>query len=230
MSATDGENVRVLVVDDHPAFREGVRTLLSTAPDVEVLEPYASTAEEAIQLAESLVPDVVLMDLNLAGNRNGIDATRRITGAAPSVGVLVLTMFDDADSIFAAMRAGARGYLLKGAGREDLLRAIRALSRGEAIFSPEVATRLQSFFRGDGPVRAAAFTQLTTREQEVLELLADGWQNARIAQDLHLSHKTVRNHVSNIFTKLQVETRAAAIVRARQAGVGSGSDVRPSSA
>ena len=215
--------IRVLIADDHRFYREGVRALLADARDVEVVGEAAS-GDEAIDRAEALQPDVVLMDLKMPG-LNGIEATRRVVGASPHVGVLVVTMYDDDDSVFAAMRAGARGYLLKDADQEDLLRAIQAVSRGEAIFSPAIARRLMGYFaalhaRGTGPAPAAPFPDLTAREREILALIAEGRNNAAIAARLSLSLKTVQNHVSNILSKLQVADRAQAIVRAREAGLG----------
>ena len=217
------EPIRVLIADDHRFYREGVRALLTDARDVEVVGEAAS-GDEAIAGAEVLQPDVVLRDLKMPG-LNGIEATRRVVGASPHVGVLVVTMYDDDDSVFAAMRAGARGYLLKDADQEDLLRAIQAVSRGEAIFSPAIARRLMGYFAalhaGAGSAGAAApFPDLTTREREILALIAEGRNNAAIAARLSLSLKTVQNHVSNILSKLQVADRAQAIVRAREAGLG----------
>jgi DNA-binding NarL/FixJ family response regulator len=210
------EPLRVLVADDHPLFRDGLRTMLAAASDIEMAGE-AATGPEAVELALALQPDVVVMDLQLP-ELNGIEATRRITEASPHVGVLVLTMFEDDDSVFAAMRAGARGYLVKGSDHEETLRAVRAVGAGEAIFGPAVAQRLVSYFSAAG--RPQAFPELTAREREVLELIANGESNAAIARRLVLSQKTIRNHVSNIFTKLRVADRAQAIVRAREAGLG----------
>ncbi len=214
------ENIRVLIADDHRLFREGVRSLLASLAHVEVVGE-AATGEEAITLASSTQPDVVLMDIQMPG-LNGIEATRRILTASPRAGIIVLTMYDDDDSVFAAMRAGARGYLLKGADQSELVRAITAVSNGEALFSPAIAKRLIAFFTGLRKETAAqiAFPDLTDREREVLDLIAQGLNNTEIAQRLYLSGKTVRNHVSNIFSKLQVADRAQAIVRAREAGLG----------
>ncbi len=210
--------IRVLIADDHPVFRFGLRALLAGEPDIEIVGE-ATTGQEAVTLALQHRPDVVLMDLNMPG-LNGMDATRRIRAQAPEVAVLVVTMFDD-DSVFAAMRAGARGYLLKGAEAEETLRAIRAIAHGEAIFSPAVADRIMTYFAqmAHHPAQAA-FPELTDREREVLVLIAKGLTNRAIAERLMLSEKTVRNHVSNIFAKLQVADRAEAISRAREAGLG----------
>ncbi len=209
--------IRVLIADDHPVFRFGLRALLTGEPDMDIVGE-ATTGQEAVTLALQHRPDVVLMDLNMPG-LNGMDATRRIRAQAPEVAVLVVTMFDD-DSVFAAMRAGARGYLLKGAEAEETLRAIRAVAHGEAIFSPAVADRIMTYFAqmARHPARMA-FPELTLREREVLVLIAKGLTNQAIAERLVLSEKTVRNHVSNIFAKLQVADRAAAILRAREAGM-----------
>jgi DNA-binding NarL/FixJ family response regulator len=214
--------IRVLIADDHPVFRYGLRALLSTEPTTEVIGE-ATTGEETIQLASTLVPDVILMDLNMPGV-NGIEATEHILAAHPSIAILVLTMFDDDDSVFAAMRAGARGYLLKGAEGEDTVQALRVVSAGEAIFSPAIAQRLVHYFRAGGPGRTRAappeFPELTEREREVLTLIGQGYTNPAIAEKLVISPKTVRNHVSTIFSKLQVAGRAEAILRARNAGLG----------
>ena len=215
--------LRVLIADDHPVFRDGLRVLLGSVPDTEVAGQ-AATGDEAIALAETLQPDVILMDIKMPGV-NGIEATRRILYTSPHIGVLVLTMFEDDDSVFAAMRAGARGYLLKGADQEDILRAIRAVAGGEAIFGPGIAQRLIRYFaapRSFGPPQA--FPDLTEREREILRLIAQGDNNAEIAARLVLSPKTVRNHVSNIFNKLQVADRAQAMLRAREAGLGGKAD------
>jgi DNA-binding NarL/FixJ family response regulator len=213
------EALTVLIVDDHPVFREGLRTLLSTASDIEVVGE-ASTGLEAVSAADDLQPDVILMDLQLP-ELNGIESTRRIVQASPHIAVLVLTMFDDDDSVFAAMRAGARGYLLKGAGRDQVILAARSVARGEAIFGPEVAQRVIAYFAADrGVAGLTPFPQLSPRELDVLDLMAAGLNNAEIARRLFLSPKTVRNHISNVFAKLHVADRAQAIVRARTAGLG----------
>jgi DNA-binding NarL/FixJ family response regulator len=211
--------LRLLIADDHPAFRAGLRLLLESLDDVEVVGE-AATGAEAIALAVEPVPDVAVMDLQMPGV-GGIEATRAIVAQAPNVHVLVLTMFEDEDSVFAALRAGARGYVLKGAGQEELARAIEAIASGEAIFSPAIATRVIDFFsrsRDDQPPQA--FPELTDREREVLGLIAEGLPNPEIMRRLVLSPKTVRNHVSNILAKLQVRDRSEAIVRAREAGLG----------
>jgi DNA-binding NarL/FixJ family response regulator len=216
------ERIRVLVADDHPVFRYGMRALLSAEPDIELVGE-ATDGEEAIQLAASLRPDVILMDLNMPGT-NGIEATRRILEAGPQeeVGILMLTMFEDDDSVFAAMRVGARGYVLKGADGAETLRAIRAVARGEAIFGPSIARRLTQYFAAprQEAVATLAFPELTERERDILTLIARGYTNTAIADRLYLSPKTVRNYVSSIFAKLHVADRAGAIVRAREAGLG----------
>ena len=213
------EPVRVLIADDHPHFRDGLRALLLSAPDAEVVGE-AGDGEEAVRLAARLQPDVILMDLNMPGT-GGIEATRRILHTSPHISVLVISMYEDDDSVFAALKAGARGYLLKGALKAEILRAIRAVTSGEAIFGPAIARRLMQYFSAPRPdVPREAFPELTEREREILELIARHETNPEIARRLHLSQKTVRNHVSNIFTKLQVSDRAQAIIRAREAGMG----------
>jgi DNA-binding NarL/FixJ family response regulator len=211
--------LRVLIADDHPIFRDGIQTLLATADDI-VAVGEARSGEEAVELAATLAPDVILMDIRMPGC-SGIDATRRIVAANQTVRVLVVSMFEDDASIFTAMRAGARGYILKDADRSDILRAIRAVGQGEAIFSPAIATRLLDYFTSPSQTLAATeFPELTDREREILEMVADGYRNADIARHLVLSPKTVRNYVSSIFTKLQVSDRGNAIIRARKAGLG----------
>lgn len=210
--------MRVLIADDHPLFRDGVRALFGSVPEMELVGE-ATTGDEAIGLAERFQPDVILMDIKMPGT-NGIEATRRILQTSPHIGVLVVTMFEDDDSVFAAMRAGARGYLLKGADQEDILRAVRAVAQGEAIFGPSIAQRLIQFFASPLAAAPQPFPELTDREREILQLIAQGQSNTEIARRLHVAEKTVRNHVSNIFSKLQVVDRAEAIVRAREAGLG----------
>jgi DNA-binding NarL/FixJ family response regulator len=213
------EAIRVLIADDHEPFRVGLRTLLRATPDTEAVGE-AGTGQEAVSMATSLQPDVVLMDLHMPGI-NGITATRQILHTSPHIAILVLTMFEGDDSVFAALQAGARGYLLKGAPKAELLRAIRAVSSGEAIFGPTIAKRLMQFFGGLKPGAAHhAFPELTEREQEILAMMAQHQSNPEIAQRLGLNPKTVRNHVSNIFSKLQVVDRAQAIMRAREGGLG----------
>jgi len=211
------EPLRVILADDHPMFREGLVAVLTSSSGIEVIAE-AGTGEEAAELALGRQPDVVVMDVNMPG-LNGIEATRRIVAESPHIGVLVLTMFDEDESVFQAMRAGARGYLLKGAERDDILHAVRAVGSGNAIFGPALARRLIGYF-GSGRAGAVPFADLTEREREVLELLARGRANAEIGRHLAISAKTVRNHVSNIFAKLQVTDRAQAIIRAREAGLG----------
>lgn len=212
------DQTRVLVADDHPLFLDGMRTLLRSLPDVRLVAE-ATNGAEAVALVAEHQPDVVLMDLHMP-DLNGIEATRQIVQAHPHIGVLVLTMFEDDDSLFAAMRAGARGYLLKGAMQEEIVRAIEAVAGGEAIFGPSIAKRVIEYFARPARTRAPAFPSLTDREHEVLDLIAGGHSNQSIARRLVLSDKTVRNYVSNIFAKLQVADRAEAIVRAREAGLG----------
>ncbi len=209
---------RVLIADDHPAYRRGLELMLGDVEDIQVVGE-AETGARAVQLATELTPDVVVMDLRMP-DLDGIEATRRINRVTLAPGVIVVTMFEDDDSVFAAMRAGARGYLLKGADQDEIVRAIRAAAAGEAIFGPEIAARVIAHFATGPGSTSAAFPALTEREREVLDLVAAGKGNATIAHELMISLKTVRNHVSNIFTKLQVSDRSAAIVRAREAGLG----------
>jgi len=212
------EIIRILMADDHTLFRDGMRALFGTLPDIELVGE-AANGSEAVTLAEELQPDVVLMDIQMP-ELNGVEATRQIVQTSPHIGVIIVTMFEDDDSVFAAMRAGARGYVLKGADQEEMLRAIRAVSRGEALFGPVIAARLASFFNSSSSLSATAFPNLTDRERDVLNLLAQGLSNQEIGSKLVISVKTVRNHVSNIFNKLQVVDRVQAIIRARDAGMG----------
>jgi DNA-binding NarL/FixJ family response regulator len=214
-----GTDLRVVIADDHPIVRQGLSALLASLPGVTVVA-VASTGREAVREAVMLRPDVLVMDLQMP-DLDGLAATREITRAAPEVAVLVLTMFADDDSIFTAMRAGARGYLLKGAEQDEIARAIHAVAAGEAIFGPGVAQRVLGFFAV--PVRAATpFPELTGRERDILDLLAAGLPNASIATRLGVTAKTVANNVSSIFAKLQVADRAQAVARARDAGLGHG--------
>ena len=208
----------VLIADDHPLVLSGLRALLETIEGIEVVGQ-AADGRDAVSLAVSLQPDVVVMDLQMP-ELDGVEATRQIAERLPGSAVLVLTMHDDDASVFAAMRAGARGYLLKGAAQDDVARAIAAVSRGEAIFGPAVAGRLLQFFAAGPESAALPFPELTVREREILDLMAGGLTNAEIAQRLFLSSKTVSNNVSVIFDKLQVAGRPKAIVRARNAGLG----------
>lgn len=213
------EPLRVLIADDHPLFRHGIRALLESTAGFGVVGE-ASTGEEAIVLATELQPDVILMDVQMPGI-NGIEATRQILRESPNIRILMVTMFEDDASVFTAMRSGARGYVLKDAEKGDLLRAIRAVGNGEAIFSPAIATRLIDFFSAPPPAALGqAFPDLTDREREILNLIAQGLSNIEIAERLVLTHGAVRNYVSNIFGKLQVADRAHAIIRAREAGMG----------
>ena len=209
----------VLLVDDHPLFLDGVRAALSGAPDVEVVGE-AHDCRGAVEKATALRPDVVLMDLNLPDG-SGVDAARQILATSPETGILVITMSADDDAVVAAMRAGARGYVVKGAGRADLLHAVATVAAGGAVFSPAVAARLGGWFNGLAaqPGREV-FPQLSEREREVLDLVARGFDNRRIARELFLSEKTVRNHVSILLGKLEAADRAEAIARARRAGLG----------
>lgn len=212
------EQIQILIADDHTLFRDGLRALFASLPDTAVIAE-ASSGTEAVTLAEEHQPDVILMDIQMPG-MNGIEATRRIVETSPHIGVIVVTMFEDDDSVFAAMRAGARGYVLKGSDQDEMLRAIQAVARGEALFGPNIAARLATFFNSSRSSSIEAFPELTDREREVLQLLAQGMTNQQIAQSLYISVKTVRNHVSNIFSKLQVADRVQAIIRARDAGLG----------
>ena len=216
------ESIRVLVADDHPVFRRGMRAILVAEPDTELVGE-ATDGEEAVARALELRPDVILMDLNMP-RVTGVEATQRILEEAPDTAILMLTMFEDDKSIFAAMRAGAHGYVLKGADGVQTLRAIRAVASGESIFSPAITRRLTEYFatpeRECETVSARVFPNLTEREGDILALIAEGYTNTAIASRLYLSPKTVRNYVSSIFTKLRVADRAQAIVRAREAGLG----------
>ena len=216
--------IKVLIADDHPLYRAGLRTLLSGQPDID-LAGEAATGEQAVKLAASTLPDIVVMDITMPGI-GGIEATRQILASQPTVAILMLTMLDDGPSVLAAIRAGARGYLVKGAGGEEALSAIRAVAHGEIVIGATVAAEVLSRL---GPAQpspqasspaASAFPELTERERDILQLIAEGYTNTAIAGRLHLGHKTVRNYVSVIFRKLQVTGRVDAVIRARDAGLG----------
>ena len=209
--------ISIVLVDDHPVVRAGLRALLGSLPDLEVVAE-AEDGNAAVRATLTHRPDVVIMDIDMPG-RNGIEATREIAAALPDTAVLVLTMYSDDDSVFAAMRAGARGYLLKGAGQDDIARAIRAVDSGEAIFGPGIAQRVLGFFAAP-PRVPDPLPELTDREREILDLIAKGRSNGEIGARLGITRKTVANHISNIFAKLQVVDRTAAIAKAKEAGLG----------
>jgi DNA-binding NarL/FixJ family response regulator len=210
--------VRVVLVDDHPVVRDGLKALLGSVDDMAVVGE-AGSGEEAIAVVAETSPDVVIMDIEMPGI-GGIEATKRLAVAHPASVVLVLTMYGEDEFVFAALRAGARGYLVKGAQQEDVLRTIRAVARGDAVFGQDVADRLLLTFSSGQTAIQTRFPGLTEREQGVLTLLADGFSNPMIARKLGLTPKTVANHVSNILTKLHAVDRAEAVVRARRAGLG----------
>jgi DNA-binding NarL/FixJ family response regulator len=218
------DTTSVVICDDHAPFRQGLRALLDTSPEIEVVGEAADGAQ-AVAVAVRLQPDVVLMDLTMPGT-GGVQATADVLAACPHIGVLVLSMVSDDDSVFAALQAGARGYLLKGARKAEIVRAVRAVASGEAIFGPDIATRLMGYFATSTATRsngadahlAAAFPELTAREAEILRLVAEQLTNLEVAEQLGLTEKTIRNNVSSIFTKLRVATRAQAIAAAREAG------------
>jgi DNA-binding NarL/FixJ family response regulator len=214
---------RVIVADDHPTFRRGLGALFDSLDNVELVGE-AADGEGAVRLAAQLVPDVIVMDLNMPGV-NGVEATHRILAANPNIAVLVLTMLDEDESVFAAMRAGARGYVVKGADTEDVLRALESVARGDAVFGPAIASRVLTYLTRPLSARdPILFPELSDREREVLELLARGMSNGQIARTLVIAPKTVRNHLSNVFAKLQVSDRNEAIERARRAGLGQADD------
>jgi len=213
------DKISILIADDEPAFRSGLRALLKSANEL-ALVGEAATGGEVIRLAAELQPDIILMDINMPGG-NGIEATRRILNTSPHIGIIILTMFEEDDSVFTAMRAGARGYMLKGALKAEILRAIQTVGGGGVVFGAAIAQRMMRYFAGIKPVEPSdLFPELTDREREILSLIAQGRNNAEIAQRLTLSGKTIRNHITNIFSKLQVADRAQAIIRARDAGLG----------
>jgi DNA-binding NarL/FixJ family response regulator len=211
--------ISILIADDHTLFRDGLKALFDSIEDLELVGE-AADGEAAVRIAGETQPDVILMDIQMPGV-NGIEATRHIVSASPHIGIIMVSMLEDDDSVFAAMRAGARGYVLKGADQEQMLRTIRAVAGGEALFGAGIAERLMNFFANLTPATdERTFPELTNREHEVLEMIAQGHNNLEIANALVITHKTVRNHVSNIFSKLQVADRAQAIIRARDAGMG----------
>jgi DNA-binding NarL/FixJ family response regulator len=217
------ELIRVLIVDDHTLFREGVFAILKGATDIEAVGE-AATGQEAIRQASLLSPDVILMDIQMP-DMNGIEATIAILKSFPNIGVIMVTLLEDGDFLFAAMSAGARGYVLKGADKQEMLQSIRAVADGQAIFGPAVAGKLSDFFHRAQPNSqnegaAKVFPELTDREHEILDLISQGRSNQEIASLLHITVKTVSNHISNIFNKLEVANRAQAIVMAKDAGMG----------
>lgn len=211
-------DIRIVVADDHPVVRSGITALLSSLPGFTVVG-MATNGREALKECLLAKPDVLILDLQMP-DVDGLAATRNIVRAAPQVAILILTMHDDDESLFAAMRAGARGYLVKGAEQEEIARAVQAVAAGEAIFGPGAAARLFGLFTASEPASAPTFPQLTAREREILDLVAAGMSNTAIGARLGLAVKTVANNVSAVFTKLQVADRAQAIVRAREAGLG----------
>lgn len=214
--------IRILIADDHAMFREGLRALFNATPDIEVAGEAADGAAAAAEV-EKVQPDVVLMDVNMPG-LNGIDAARQILVRRPGLGIIMVTMLEDDASVFAAMRAGARGYVLKGAHHEDILQAIRLVAAGQAVFGPAIAARMMTYFQQLGaapaPSQTDSLPELTEREREVLTLMSQGASNKAIADRLVISGKTVSNHITSIFSKLQVADRAQAVLRARAAGLG----------
>jgi DNA-binding NarL/FixJ family response regulator len=213
----NADEIRVVIVDDHSIVLEGLAALLDSVDGIAVVGETTS-GEQAVDLVTELRPDVVLMDIEMPGI-GGVEATRRITAAQPGVAVVMLTMYGEEEFVFAALRAGAQGYLLKGSQQEDVVRTIGAVARGDAVFGPDIARRVLRTFTDPQPA-TGPFPHLTEREREVLALVANGWPNTRIARHLVLSPKTVANNVSAILAKLQAPDRAAAIVQARRAGLG----------
>jgi DNA-binding NarL/FixJ family response regulator len=211
--------IRVVVADDHPIFRNGLRTLVEESDQLEFVGD-AADGDAAVRLCREHEPDVVLMDIRMPGT-SGVEATRRIVAELPTVGVLMLTMLEDDTSMFAALRAGARGYVLKGAAPDEIIRAIVAVAAGEALFGAAVAGRIAGFLQPDQRTLNHPFPALSSRERDILDLLAAGRSNTAIAESLALSEKTIRNNITNIFAKLHVTDRAEAIVKAREAGLGS---------
>jgi Response regulator containing a CheY-like receiver domain and an HTH DNA-binding domain len=215
----DARGIRILLVDDHPVYRDGLELLLGSIPGFEVVA-VAGDGAAAVAAAAEHRPDVIVMDVQMPV-MDGIEATRRILAGDPGAGIIVLTMSEDDESVFQAMRAGARGYLLKAASQEDIAQAVRSVAGGGVIFGASLASRMADYFaRAAAPASSTPFPQLTPREREILDLLAAGRTNPQIAQALYLSPKTVRNHVSMIFAKLGVDDRGGAVVLAREAGLG----------
>ncbi len=217
------DRIRLLIVDDHTLFREGLRALFSAIEEIEIVGE-ATTGQDGIDLAAKLQPDVVLMDIDMPG-MSGMQATRSILQKNAAAGIIMVTMLEDDVSIFSAMRTGARGYVLKGAQPKELIQAIHAVAEGQALFGPAIASRMMRYFKEQGEMHNTslpeeAFPELTAREVEVLELIARGANNGRIAEKLVITEKTVRNHITSIFSKLQVADRASAIIQARNAGMG----------
>jgi DNA-binding NarL/FixJ family response regulator len=216
--------VRLMIVDDHTLFREGLRAIFKSVPDIEIVGE-AGDGNTAVQMALELKPEIILMDIQME-QPNGIEACKRILEVQPDIAIIMLTMLEDADSLFAAMVAGAKGYVLKGADKAEVLKTIRAVADGEVWFGPAVANRMTDFFRSVGSApritrqQASPFPDLTEREHEILELLAQGLSNSDIAERLNIASKTISNHISNIFNKLQVADRAQALIKARKAGLG----------
>ncbi len=211
------ESIRVLIVDDHRLFREGLAALLSVTDNLLVVGE-AQNGLEAVELAQKLEPDVVIMDIQMP-IMGGLEATRRILAHSQHVRILVVSMFEDDDNVFSAMQAGARGYILKGAAPEELLRAIQAVARGEALFAPSIANRLIRYFNRAPQLPANLLPELSARERELLALIAQGKTNPQMASSLEISEKTVRNHITSIFSKLQVTSRAEAILKAKEVGL-----------
>lgn len=217
------DRIRLIVADDHKLFRDGLVSLLGSTGDIKVVGE-ASTGREAVEKASKIKPDLILMDIRMQG-MNGIDAARELTEACPGTRCIMLTMVERDESILAALQAGADGYILKGADKEEVLRIIRAAARGETLFGKDVGPRVKTFFRrAKGSIapnlQSTAIGGLTDREQELLDLMARGMNNSQIARQLHISPKTVSNHVSNIYGKLQVSDRVEAVLLAREAGLG----------
>jgi len=214
--------IRVLIADDHALFREGILAILKSVPDIKIVGE-AGTGQEALALASKLIPDLILMDIQMP-DLNGVEATRLILNTYPDVGIIIITMLDDDESLFSAMSAGARGYVLKGADKAEMLKSIRAVADGEVLFGPSIADKLLNFFHNNpsqpkSKTSKSPFPELTDREREILTRIARGDTNDEIAERLTISLKTVRNHVSNIYNKLQVVNRAQAVIRARDEGL-----------